>query len=68
MTDKRISTADLVKSVSEGNHGFDSLPSSAGLDEALKALDRSEIVTLTPEKERALLWKIGMFLVSIILT
>jgi len=67
MTDKSISTADLVKFLSEGNHGNDSLPPppSASLDEALKALDGSEGVTLTPEKERALLWKIGMLPVSI---
>jgi len=64
MTDKGISTANLVKPVSEWNRDSDSLPSSAGLDEALKALDGSEKFTLTPEKERALLWKIGMTPVS----
>ena len=64
MTGKGISTANLMKPASEWNRDSDSLPSSAGLDEALKVLNGSEKVTLTPEKERALLWKIGMAPVS----
>ncbi|CUS14887.1 unnamed protein product [Tuber aestivum] len=65
MKDKVISTAGSVESVAEWNHGSDSRPSSAGLDEALKALDGCEPVILTPEKERALLWKIDLHLIPI---
>ncbi|RPB05393.1 MFS general substrate transporter [Choiromyces venosus 120613-1] len=65
MTEREISTTGSMKSVSEMIHGPDSRLSSTGPDEALKALDGSETVILTPEKERALLWKIDLHLIPI---
>ncbi|KAG0644006.1 major facilitator superfamily domain-containing protein [Tuber brumale] len=66
MRGKEISIPDSVKSVSESNRfGSDIRLSSSGHDDALKALDGSEAVTLTPEKERVLLWKIDLHLIPI---
>ncbi|KAG0133671.1 major facilitator superfamily domain-containing protein [Tuber indicum] len=66
MAGKEISIPDSVRSISESNRfGSDIRLSSSGHDDALKALDGSEAVTLTPEKERKLLWKIDLHLIPI---
>jgi hypothetical protein len=61
--EKDTAQNESINFVSEKAHDADpdSCPSSSGVDEALKVLDgASETVSLTPERERALLWKIGV--------
>lgn len=59
----RIPTADSIGSeLGVLGFGYDSRLSPEGADDALKVLDgASGAALLTPERERALLWKIGWF-------